>query len=292
MSQALIITYFFYGLSFFTMGLAVLLETGRSPVLAEARSLRLLAAFGILHGTHEWLESFLLLAQSLGTRVAPWFAWFRLALLISSFLALFGYAYFTLQLTSSRHDGSRFYHFGRLAIYDAILLASFLLTYEDRPVQWLSMIDALARYILAVPAAALAGLALYTQALAYAREGRTPLVRPITLAAASFGLYALAQFFVRSTNAFPAMYLNQEVFIAATGVPIQAIRTIAAILITIGILRAIQLVEHEREAHLAAAHRARLEALQERDALRRDLLQHIVRSQEDERARTGSRRNA
>lgn len=285
MSQALILIYFFYGLSFFAMGLAVLLETGRSLARAEARSLLLLAAFGLLHGTHEWLESFLLQAQAIGTHVAPWFAWLRLGLLISSFVALFGYAYFTLRLTSPKQGASRFFHFSRLAVYEAVLVSSVLFTYRDRPVQWLLVGDALARYLLAAPAAALAGLALYTQARRYGQEGQTVLVRPLTLAAFSFGLYALGQIFVRSIDAFPAIYISQETFLAATGVPVQALRTVAAILITFGILRAMQIMEQERQVELAAANLARLEALEERDALRRDLLQHTVRSQEDERAR-------
>ncbi len=285
MSQTLIVTYFFYGLSFFAMGLAVLLETGRSPALAEARSLRFLAAFGLLHGTHEWLESYLLQAESTGTHIASWVAWFRLALLVSSFAALLSYAYLTLQLSSMKTRGDRFFHFGRLAIYEALMILVVSLTYRDRPIEWFFIIDAMARYLLAVPAAALAGLALYTQARRYGSEGRSALMKPMTIAAASFGLYTLGQFFVRSLNAFPAMYLSQEAFLAATGIPIQIVRTVAAIMITIGLIRAIQIVEQERQAELAAANRARLEALEERDALRRDLLQHIVRSQEDERAR-------
>lgn len=285
MSQALTATYFFYGLSFFAMGLAVLLESGRFATMPEARSLRLLAAFGILHGTHEWMEAYLLQEQAVGLRVGPVFVWLRLALLTSSFLALLAYGYLALQLTSPRSAGSRYFHFGRLALYEAAILLSFALTYEDRPVQWLSVGDALARYMLAVPAAALAGLALYMQARLYAREGRTPLQKPLSLAAASFGVYALGQIFVHATNAFPAMYLNQDAFLAATGVPVQGIRAIAAVLITIGLLRAMQLMEQERQAQLEEAHRLRLQALQERDELRRDLLQHIVRSQEDERAR-------
>src|SRR5512142_94136 len=118
MSQTLILVYFFYGLSFFAMGLAVLLETGRSPALAEARSLRLLAAFGLLHGTHEWLESYLILAQDAGTTLPAWLGGFRLALLISSFLALFAYAYLTLRLASPRYRGHPLLHFDRLAIYE------------------------------------------------------------------------------------------------------------------------------------------------------------------------------
>jgi two-component system sensor histidine kinase UhpB len=84
---------------------------------------------------------------------------------------------------------------------------------------------------------------------------------------------------------FPASYINQEVFIALTGFPIQLIRTIAAVTITIGLIRAIQVVEKERQTQLIVAHQASLEALEQRESLRRELLRHIVRAQEDERAR-------
>jgi len=51
-----IFVFFIYGLAFFSMGLAIMLESRRSPLLAEARALGLLALFGFLHGAHEWVE--------------------------------------------------------------------------------------------------------------------------------------------------------------------------------------------------------------------------------------------
>jgi predicted Na+-dependent transporter len=49
----LLVVYFAYGLAFFGMGLTLALESERSPALAEARLLRPLAAFGMIHGVHE-----------------------------------------------------------------------------------------------------------------------------------------------------------------------------------------------------------------------------------------------
>jgi signal transduction histidine kinase len=46
-----------------------------------------------------------------------------------------------------------------------------------------------------------------------------------------------------------------------------------------------QAAEQERQQQFVEAHQARLAALEQQDALRRDLLRHVVRSQEDERAR-------
>jgi hypothetical protein len=49
--------YFIYGLAFFSMGLAILLERGRASDPRLSQALRLLAFFG-WHGGHEWLEMF------------------------------------------------------------------------------------------------------------------------------------------------------------------------------------------------------------------------------------------
>src|SRR5512140_3442814 len=130
MSQTLLLTYFFYGLAFFAMGIAMLLETGRSPALAEGRSLRFLAAFGLLHGTHEWLEFYLLQAQSQGLPVIAWSGWLRLILLVTSFIALFLYAYLALRLASPKYQGRRLLHFDRLAVYEVVILLVVGLSYR------------------------------------------------------------------------------------------------------------------------------------------------------------------
>ena len=50
--------YFVYGLAFFSMGLLVMLEGGRSSDMRLRRALRPLAAFGLIHAASEWLEMF------------------------------------------------------------------------------------------------------------------------------------------------------------------------------------------------------------------------------------------
>lgn len=285
MGQGLFLIYFAYGLSFFAMGLAILLETGRSPSLAEKVSLRFLAAFGLVHGTHEWLESYVLQAQSIGTPTAAWLSWLRLGLLFSSFVALFFYAFLTLRLVSPKYEGRRFVHLGRIAIYEAVIISLAVLTYWQKPVPWINLLDVLARYLLAIPAAFLAALALYAQGRRSKEEGRSSLSTPLGTASLGFAFYGVAQVFVHSIEMVPAAYINQETFFLLTGIPIQLVRTISAVVITIGLIRAIQVVEKERQAQLIAEHQARLDALEQRELLRRELLGHIVRAQEDERAR-------
>ena len=87
----ILIVFFVYGAAFFAMGLAMALESGRSSFLANANLLRPLAAFGILHGLHEWLEIYLLQIVWLGSKLPDWISWCRLGLLAISFIVLIIY---------------------------------------------------------------------------------------------------------------------------------------------------------------------------------------------------------
>jgi signal transduction histidine kinase len=267
------------------MGLAILLETGRSPALAKGVGLPLLAAFGFIHGAHEWVESFLLLTQFNVKPMPEWLSWLRLGLLFSSFISLFFYAYLTLRSVSPKYEGRRFVHFDRIGVYEAVIITVALLTYWHKLVPWINFLDVMARYLLAIPAALLAALALFVNGRRSKKEGRPSLSAALGLASIGFAIYGATQVFVHPISMFPGSFINQDNFLALTGIPIQLVRTITAISITIGLIRAIQVVENERQTQLIAEHQARLDALEQRETLRRELLGHLVRVQEDERAR-------
>jgi signal transduction histidine kinase len=281
----LFLVYFVYGLAFFAMGIAMWLEAGRSPALAEARTLRPLAIFGLLHGTHEWLESYLLQADVLGVSTPAWLSVARLVLLVCSFIFLLLYAVQMLLQVSPRDLRLRILRFSLFGIYALMIGFGAVHALQTVSLPVLDLLDALARYLLAIPAAALATLALRAQARSAKQEGRQALSKSLVLAAVGFGIYALAQLFVRPTEMFPAQYLNAELFRLWAGFPIQLIRACMAILITIALLGATQSVEEERKGQLLAAQQARMEALEQRETLRRELLRHTVNAQEDERGR-------
>jgi signal transduction histidine kinase len=152
-------------------------------------------------------------------------------------------------------------------------------------INWPSLLDAAARYALAVPSAILAAVAVRAASHSEADRDHPGITRNLHLAALGFGGYAAAQLFVHAQPWFPASVINQEALLALLGLPIQAVRGALAALIAFGLLRAMQAAEQERQLQFVAAHQARLAALEQQDALRRDLLRHVVRSQEDERAR-------
>lgn len=94
------ILYLLYGLTFFTLGVAILSRDISLSELGIARIIRLLAAFGIIHGFHEWLELLELLFPEI---VTPGFSSFRLVVVSLSFLFLLYFGLF-LNIITLRGD--------------------------------------------------------------------------------------------------------------------------------------------------------------------------------------------
>jgi signal transduction histidine kinase len=285
----IVIIYFVYGLAFFTMGIALTLEAMRSPILAERRVLRPLAAFGLLHGAHEWIEIILLQGIWLGAPFPQAWIWIRSAWLVVSFIPL---VVFGVLILSGRPLGNLWSVILSVGCLLAYLLVFYFASSRAQGVFDLDRADPIARYVLAFPGGILAGFGLEQRAREVHREGRLVLARRFRWAALGMGLYGITQIFVSSVDLFPAQYINAALFLEMFGLPIQLVRGILAGLVTVSLIRAIQIVELQRDEQLSAAQRDRLEALeqihrelQERAILRRELWRHTVIAQEDERAR-------
>jgi signal transduction histidine kinase len=287
----LVLIFFIYGLAFFSMGLAMLFESGRSPLMADTRVLQPLAFFGFLHGAHEWLEMIIQMGTWLNLALPAWLGLARLLLLVISFsfLIVFGLRVLRPQQPFSL----KVYWLGILLglVYASSLLAVSLY-YQAGSEQWLSFADMLARYFLAVPGAVLAFIAFRYQAGQTVTVGRNALGRSLLVVGWCFLAYGLTQIFVAQLNIFPAQFINSTLFVQWTGLPIQLIRAILAIALTISLMLAINLAEEERKQQFLAVQRERLDALEqiredllERESFRRKLLQHTVIAQEDERQR-------
>ncbi len=288
----LLVVYFAYGLAFFGMGLTLALESERAPALAEARLLRPLAAFGMIHGVHEWLDSYILQPVLSGIQLPSWLLWLRLGLLIASFCSLLVYGVETLRAHTIKPGISTYIVWGILTVYGLAILGSAVFTYRIGTTLLVNLYDVLCRYLLAVPAAILAAVGLRAEALSALSNGRRKVMVFLTWAAIGFGLYGLTQLFVPAIDMFPARFLNSTGFQSFAGFPIQVVRALLAVLITLSILRATQIVEKDRQIQLLAVQQARLEAMEriqdeltKREALRRELLSHTVRAQEEERSR-------
>jgi signal transduction histidine kinase len=287
----IVVVFFIYGLAFFSMGLAMALEAGRSPLLAEARILRPLAVFGLLHGIHEWIEIFVLQMQWLNVPFPSFLLWVRLGLLAISFASLVAYGIQVLRPPERLAALDAGIGFGLLALYVSLIFISGPFSLGGINL-FVNRADVLARYVLAVPGAVLAALALRHQARQRKVEERHNLAVSLYWAAFGFTAYGITQVFVSRLDIFPARFLNAELFLDLFGIPIQVVRAVMALVIMISLNRATHFVEQERQRQLHTAQDARLAALQlvqeeliKRETLRRELLRHTVIAQEEERAR-------
>jgi signal transduction histidine kinase len=287
----LILIFFIYGLAFFAMGLAMFLESGRSPLMAEARVLQPLALFGFFHGTHEWLEMMMQMDNWLGFALPAWLEMVRLLLLVFSFsfLIVFGLRVLHPQSLYNLRD----YWLGILLglIYAVSLLATFLISARSVG-EWVSFADVFARYFLAVPGAILAFIAFRYQARQTAGIGRRSLSILLSATGWCFLGYSVTQVFVAPLNMFPAQFINSMAFTQWVGFPIQMLRAVLAVAITLCLVQAIKLAEEERQKQLLAVQQERLDALEqirqdllERESFRSQLLRHTVIAQEEERQR-------
>jgi signal transduction histidine kinase len=287
----IILVFFIYGLAFFSMGLVMLMEAGRSPLIVETKALYWLSIFGFVHGIHEWLEVAIDQSEWLKVQFPSQLGLLRIGLLAVSFfpLILFG-----LQVLLPHHKFNRrevTLGLAALVIYLSWIVFVSVFTFSAHA-DWAPHTDALVRYTLAVPGALLTGLALNQQGRAAILVDHPHLQRYLRWAGSSFFLYGLTQIFVPPADFFPANLVNSQAFDRVIGLPIQVFRAGMAVAATVSLLRATQEAEAIRQSQYETVQLARLEALEQikneilvREDLRRELLRHTVVAQEEERAR-------
>ncbi len=283
-TRNIIIVYFFYGLSFFAMGLAVLLEVGHSSKLDFARALRPLIGFGLIHGVHEWFEMFLLIHDRIsGTLHAAWVLPFRIIALATSFLFLIA---FGARLVTGVNKPKLY--IGLLSTISAIWvigLLGVLFSASSNEVR-ATAADVYTRYALAIPGAALTVWGLAIQRRKFLQIGMPSIGRDVVFAAIAFGLYGgIGQLFASPSNIFPSVFINSQVFLQVTGFPIQVFRAIVATMAAIFITRSLRAFEVESNRRIDELRQAQVAEQQRLEALKAELLHKTVIAQESERQR-------
>ncbi len=281
----LILVYFIYGLAFYTLGLAVAMEAGHASRSRLVWAMWPLAAFGIAHGLHEWLELFEHYLWLLKGWTPPiWLSWGRVFLLAFSFASLLAFGVRMLPPASMR-PWDVWIGLGVLGFYGVGVFFMGLKLNEDMQ-GWLLAADAWTRYILGVPGSLLTAAALFRQRRLLLQTGSSRFANDMFGAAISFALYGLVgQLFVHASPIFPSTFINQELFFRWVGVPIQVFRAVLAVFMAVFLIRALRIFEEERQNRLDEAEQQAREAIARRDQLRGELLYRVVSAQEDERAR-------
>jgi signal transduction histidine kinase len=277
------IVFFFYGLSFFCMGLAVLLESGRSAA-EYGQALRPLGIFGIVHGSHEWFEMMLILHPMQTVSLCTnWISIVRVVLLAVSFIFLIGFGAGLLGGLGNK----------RLQYTSIILVAvvwlggvGFVLLNESSQANCLVSVDVYTRYALAIPGSILTARGLFEQRKQFQVSGMKRFGNDVAIAALAFLLYGvIGQLFASPSAIFPSQFLNTNVFIHWFGFPVQVFRALMATLVAIFIIRSLRAREIENGHRLEMLREAQLNERIRAEEARAELLHRTVKAQESERQR-------
>jgi signal transduction histidine kinase len=239
---------FIYGLGFFILGFAIILQAQRSSRLELARSLRWLAIFGITHALNEWGDLFIPIQQQyLPIDIIRLLRVFQLILLAVSFAALFEFAIAVL----SPLILAKSYHWlpgGLLAAW-MFLVFFILLPAQTNLLTWGRTASALARYFIGFPAGVLAAYGLRLHAIKRIKPLNVPVIfNTLRIAGVSLGIYAvLGGLIPPQVNFFPGNILNTATFEQVIGIPTILFRTLISVVIAASVIRSLEIFSLESQ---------------------------------------------
>ena len=155
--------YFFYGLAFFAMGMALALVSRRTSEFKFARAIPPLAGFGLVHGLHEWYEMFQRIAAISSGHVSGLLEeTVRVILLVASFLLLVAFGILLLRPNSRGRFGLALPLLSMAAVWSvSTWIAASIFNSPAEEV--LLLADVLSRYCLGIPGALIGAWALMAQ---------------------------------------------------------------------------------------------------------------------------------
>jgi signal transduction histidine kinase len=271
----IIVVFFFYGLAFFSLGLALALASRRESEFRFVQAIVPLALFGFLHGIHEWVEMYQKIAVlSSGYVPTTLHEILRLLLLVTSFAMLLGFG-FTLLTPAGVPRRTIWLPVLGMVGFWLTAVAIIAVVLEPNGAQLIAQADALARYSLGIPAALLGAWALMTQQRTFREANMPQFGRDLIWATTALLLFGvIGQVFVRETTLVPSNVINSALFLQWFGIPVQLFRALVAIMLLVFMIRALKAFDVESRRRLDAANQARLNALNQ-----------VVDAQEAERKR-------
>jgi diguanylate cyclase (GGDEF)-like protein len=236
----MIFLYFIYGLAFFSLGISLLIYPKKYSEFRLAHTLWLIALFGIFHGVHEWLQMFLLL-QNLPDGVSLYLKTARLIILPVSFFFLFMFGIESIYQNRGAYSMVR--------TLPAILFITWAVLAAASRWNWVHA-DIWARYLLGVPGIFLSSYALIIQSAEF-KIKMPSIAVTMNVGAGIFLTYGIcAGLIVPESNFFPASWINDKVFIHKTGIPIQLVRTLCALVLSYSMIKILYIFNFETKEKL------------------------------------------
>jgi signal transduction histidine kinase len=286
-----------YGQVFFVMGLAIALQSLKRSTLPLARALPWLAAFGIVHGLHEWGYLFVPLQSGyLPLPLTEVLLFVQLAAKGISFALLLQFGVELLGPTGGRGAVPRWLPAALLLAWGGAtaLVSATVSTHVPSPGSWLeagrigealnavgasiAVGDVLARWMLALPGAMLAAWGLWTSAAQVRLVARRSVIAGLRAAAIAFGAYAVVGGLVGMPAPFgPAPEVGSAAAGSVLGIPIEVLRSVAGLVIAVAVITTLGLFEQETDRAILEA-RGRELLARERERIGRDLHDGVIQS--------------
>lgn len=263
--------YFVYGLVFFIVGFAIILQTRQSSRLDFARSLRWLAAFGITHAFHEWGDLFIPIQEAyLNPEIVRILYILHLILLAISYVFLFEFG-LALLYTGKR---GRWFHWLTAILFVGWLMAMFLIippAISDERL-WRYPANALARYFIGFPGGLLAAYALRRHTMLRIKPLNVPkIVLTLQVAGIALGIYALLGGLIPPpVDFFPGNVLNRTTFTEWVGIPPLVFRSLTGLVIAVALIRALEIFDVVTERRIEELEQHQI-ITTERERLAREL---------------------
>ena len=274
--NAYVFLFFVYGLAFFSMGIAALLQRGttRYSSFPLQQAIIYLGLFGIIHGMTEWI----IMVRISGLTPHFQHQLFALGTFTNglSFVFLWVFGACLLQKGSERF---------RLKLRQvpwiifggwAIAFAAAYTVYGTSQLHWIFLEDIFSRYFIGFPGAALTVYALFLHARQLHELNLSKAALKMKALAAAFAAYGFfAGLIVDEKGFFPSTILNKTAFYHVAGFPVEVGRAASAIAITLLFVNLIRIFEWENERNLKRLTRQQTIA-QQRSELGRELHDVIV----------------
>jgi len=223
------LVFFIYGLAFFLFGFSIIVYPKKETGVALAGDIWLLAVFGIIHGSNEWLDMLRMGLPPDGGGLGHVLLVARTITLVTSFLFLLA---FGVRVIVRMKDMSRLIYTIPLALTG--IWATLTFTSNGG---FFTQADILARYLLGLPGIALTAYALSLNIPDARRKGINWVELHLHMVVGAFICYAFfAGMVVPEADFFPANVLNYHTFTEAVDVPVQVLRAGCAAAAAYGML--------------------------------------------------------
>ena len=240
LEKNLVVVFLLYGFSFFLIASAILFSFKSLKGLGLSRAFLYLFLFSLIHGAVEWIDmyrQYKLLLYDLDVPQMILYLRFNMLTLSYYFLLLFG-----LNLTT-KGIASNIIKRYTTGLNIAFLLLVLSITFSGLLKTNIAELEGGVRYLLGFPSAALAGIAFYrlsrNQYNDVLPEGYAGYFRRTSFILISYGIFT--GIIVPKSSLLLAPFLNQNSFFEFSGIPIQVLRTTAAIAMAAFIIRAMAL---------------------------------------------------